>query len=135
MGQTASINQAERRSPMIKRKLTNCLPTLAATTVLVYQLAFVISAKADWNPGDPAKWVQLPDLQNGMDVLDTFSPILPYNKILADDFLCTQTGPITSIHIWGSWLNDNVPRDPSGLPIPPLFDLSIHSDVPRSATN
>src|SRR5262249_45491936 len=96
---------------------------------LLYQLTLT-SARADWNPGDPAKWVQLPDLQTGFDVLDTFSPILPYNKILADDFLCTQTGPITSIHIWGSWLNDHVPVDTTGKPIPPLFDLSFHLDVP-----
>src|SRR5881628_2400901 len=85
-------------------------------------IGIAASALADWNPGDPAKWVQMPDLQNGMDVLDTFSPILPYNKILADDFKCTQTGPITSIHIWGSWLNDRVPRDGFGNPIPPVFD-------------
>ena len=31
----------------------------------------------------------------------------PY--ILADDYLCTQTGPITEIHIWGSWYHDRVP--------------------------
>ena len=118
---------------MTKRNLTNSLATLGATTILVGQLAFVLSARADWNPGDPAKWVQMPDLQNGMDVYDTFSPILPYNKILADDFRCTQTGPITSIHIWGSWLNDRVPRDASGNPIPPIFDLSFHLDVPAGS--
>ena len=86
-------------------------------------IGMAASASADWNPGDPAKWVQMPDLQNGMDVYDTFSPLLPYNKILADDFKCTQTGPITSIHIWGSWLNDRAPRDASGTPIPPVFGL------------
>jgi len=102
-----------------------------AVLAILCQLQFVAAVKADWNPGDPAKWVQLPNLVDGMDVYDTFSPALPYNKILADDFLCTQTGPITSIHIWGSWLNDHVPKDPaSGALIPPLFDLSFHADVP-----
>ncbi len=88
--------------------------------------------RADWDPTQPAKWFQLPDLNNGMDVLDTFNPQLPHNKILADDFLCTQSGPITDVHIWGSWLNDKVPVDASGLLSPPLFHLSIHSDIPAT---
>jgi PEP-CTERM motif len=74
-------------------------------------------ALADWNFGDPAKWVQPPDLSpQGLDVLAT------QPKILADDFLCTQTGPITDIHIWGSWLNDQTRI--AG------FHLSIHGDIP-----
>ena len=44
-------------------------------------------------------------------------------RILADDFLCTQSGPITGIHIWGSWLNDF-----SGTP---TFTLGIWSDIPK----
>jgi len=64
------------------------------------------------------KWVQVPDTStNGLDVHDT-AP-----KILADDFLCNATGPITQIKVWGSWLNDsNVPA--------PCFTLGIWSDVP-----
>src|SRR3990170_7895753 len=79
---------------------------------------------ADWNPGDPAKWVQLPDLQpTGVDVKAT------YPKVLADDFLCTSTGPITDIHIWGSWLYDRLPVIPGttvGDPNNVSFRLSIH---------
>ncbi|MBI3836905.1 MAG: PEP-CTERM sorting domain-containing protein [Planctomycetia bacterium] len=74
-------------------------------------------ALADWNFGDPAKWVQPPDLSDkGLDVNAT-EPI-----ILADDFRCTQTGPITDIHIWGSWLNDSTRIS--------AFHLSIHADIP-----
>lgn len=86
-------------------------------------------ARADWDPGDPAKWVQLPDLSpNGLDVWDTTpysSGGVPqsYGKFLADDFPCTGSGPITGIHIWGSWLNNVV--DPA-----PTFGLAIYSDVP-----
>ena len=85
-------------------------------------------AMADWEPGMPSKWVQLPDLTpNGMDVNATYQlgaqPNYPYIKVLADDFLCRETGPITSIHIWGSWLNDMV--NPNT-----VFRLSIHGDVP-----
>ncbi|MCK4313025.1 MAG: hypothetical protein KAW88_09860, partial [Candidatus Cloacimonetes bacterium] len=42
--------------------------------------------------------------------------------ILADDFECTETGLINSIHIWGSWLYDQV--------FEPTFYLSIWSDDP-----
>jgi len=67
------------------------------------------TALADWDPADPAKWVQLPDLSpTGIDVYAT-NP-----KVLADDFLCTQTGLITDIHIWGSWLGDYLPTEPTG---------------------
>ena len=49
-------------------------------------------ATAHWDPGQPAKWVQEPDLSyDGLDVNAT----APY--ILADDFPCEVTGPITDI--------------------------------------
>jgi len=99
-------------------------------------IGFAPVAKADWNPGDPYKmhYPQLPDLSpNGLDVLATFGgyffnpaqgAYVPLgNKVLADDFLCTQSGPITDIHIWGSWLYNA--RDPNA-----KFHLSIHADNP-----
>lgn len=77
-------------------------------------------AAASWDTNDTYKmhWPQLPDLtQQGMDVNAT----VPF--ILADDFMCQQSGPITAIHIWGSWRLDQ--DDPA-----PIFILSIHSDIP-----
>jgi len=74
----------------------------------------------------------LPDMSpTGLDVLATYGGFYFNgagfeqlgNKILADDFLCTESGPITDIHIWGSWLFDA--PDPNG-----YFHLSIHSDIP-----
>jgi hypothetical protein len=55
-------------------------------------------ATADWFPGDPFKmhYPQLPD-PLGWDVNAT------YPKVLADDWQCTETGPVTDIHLWGSW--------------------------------
>ena len=65
------------------------------------------------------KWVQGPDLTpNGMDVKASWP------KILADDFLCTKTGPITNIHIWASWLYDQPD-------LMATFQLGLWSDVPR----
>ena len=76
------------------------------------------------------KYLQIPDFTNGIDVNATFSPPDPkdgYPWVLADDFPCTTTGPITDIHIWGSWLNDAVDTNAS-------FTLAIWTDV-ASGTN
>jgi hypothetical protein len=55
---------------------------------------------ADWNAGDSCKmhFPQMPD-PAGWDVclIDQF---------LADDFVCSQSGPITDIHFWTSWRSD-----------------------------
>jgi hypothetical protein len=75
------------------------------------------AARADWDLGGPFKmhYPQLPD-PNGWDVdIST--------HCVADDFLCTRTGPITDIHIWGSWLNNIVNPNTT-------FKLSIHDDNP-----
>jgi hypothetical protein len=70
--------------------------------------------------GDGVKFVQWPNAFQGSSDLDVNAS---QNLILADDFLCNQTGPITDIHLWGSWLNDNVDLNAS-------YTLSIWSDVP-----
>ena len=114
---------------------------IAATLVSVLPITTV---HADWFPNDPAKYVQLPDVVTGMDVNATWlvgtavppQAIPPYMKLLADDFPCFAKGPITDIHIWGSWLNDQWTDDGSlGPAVNPntSFKLSIHSDIPASA--
>src|SRR5690349_15089568 len=93
---------------------------LLLLTILATRATTSRTALADWNPADPAdlvraKWIQLPDLNpTGLDVLDTLQAngaAAPQWKILADDFLCTQSGPIRDIHIWGSWLNNVLPTN------------------------
>ena len=72
------------------------------------------------------KWLQPPDLStDGMDINAT-SNNPTYLFLLADDFQCTSTGPITNITIWGSWEYDNVPMDPANV----IFTLSFHTNVP-----
>ncbi|MBN2175865.1 MAG: S8 family serine peptidase [Bacteroidales bacterium] len=81
--------------------------------------------------GTSAKWEQLPDLSpTGMDVDATRNPDNPPPLLLADDFLCNQTGNITDIHIWGSWINDQFPYFES--PDAVQFTFSIHADIPAS---
>jgi hypothetical protein len=113
----------------------------AIVALFVALFALATPAVADWDPNNPAdvakaKWIQLPDLSpNGLDVLDTIQPISPVPsmwKTLADDFLCTQSGPITDAHIWGSWLSDVLPTNAAGLPDPGAieFKISFWSDQP-----
>ncbi len=74
----------------------------------------------------PVKWLQRPDVNpTGVDV-DNFW------VQLADDFMCTQSGPITDIHLWGSFVGDYLP--PQGLNSL-VFTLSIYSDVPAGPDN
>lgn len=87
------------------------------TAWLAGVLALTMTVWADWPNNNPTKWVQLPDLLQGVNINAT-QPL-----ILADDFKCTFTGPITDIHIWGSWLYDVV--DPMA-----VFRLSIHPNIP-----
>ena len=70
-----------------------------------------------------SKAIQLPDISpTGVGVLATAGTGSP---MVADDFLCTTSGPITGVTIWGSWLNDNV--DPNT-----TFELKFWTDVPSS---
>ena len=118
-------------------KAKNLVFVVAAITVFSFMLSPMI-VRADWDPAQPAKYVQLPNLTStGMDVNATWlfdvtqpptappQPIYPFQKILADDFPCYQTGPITDIHLWGSWLGDRKNDNTS-------FKLSIHTDVPAT---
>jgi hypothetical protein len=78
----------------------------------------------DWNPGDDHKmhFPQLPD-PFGWDVDATYvEGIFPYN-CLADDWMCSESGPVTDIHFWGSWLNDQIGNIVA-------FSVAIAADIP-----
>jgi hypothetical protein len=121
------------------QQITKTMALCAAATIALS----TASAKADWDVGDPHKmhYPQLPDLGfTGMDVLasramNTAQPNM--FKLLADDWRCSQTGPVSDIHIWGSWLDDRKPLDAAGLPDAGnvSFKLSIHADIPVSPSN
>ena len=49
--------------------------------------------------------------------------------VLADDFICTNTGPITDIHLWGSWLNNQVSSNTT------TFWIAMFADVPANPPN
>ena len=121
-------------------------PLIAVAAVIL----LAAPATADWDPEyDAARNIinhkmhfpQMPDkTDNGVDVLGTFPyPFVTTNvfgKILADDWKCSQTGPVTDIHIWSSWLYDVLPvgTGPDGTtredPRAVGFKLSIHDNIP-----
>jgi hypothetical protein len=70
---------------------------------------------ADWTPNDGHKmhYPQMPD-PKGWDVCLRQMGI-------ADDFECSETGPINDIHFWVSWKDDFVREVP-------LWNISIHED-------
>jgi len=74
-------------------------------TLLIVVSVFLLTNKstADWQEGDDYKmhFPQLPD-PNGWDVNATRP------NVLADDWNCTESGPVTDIHFWGSWRHDMV---------------------------
>jgi hypothetical protein len=74
------------------------------------------------------KWRQAPDLDpTGMDVAATCPGLWGECVVLADDFLCEVTGPITEIVVYGSWFEEYYPYgDPGRV----AFRLSLHRDVP-----
>jgi hypothetical protein len=80
----------------------------------------------DWNPGDDYKmhYPQLPD-EDGWDVYATSGVPGFQDIVLADDWMCTETGPVTDIHFWGSWYND-FPG------VINAFVVSIYTDIPAS---
>ena len=96
------------------------LDGMAGTTIATSRIE-----TGDGGPYDTLKWVQMPDESPwGLDV-GTLEPGFPL--VLADDFLCTESGLITEIDFWASWYHD---EPPFGDPALVQFTLSLHSDVP-----
>ena len=84
------------------------------------------AALADWYPGEEYKmhYPQLPD-PYGWDIYADATQAGAVPGLVADDWKCSETGPVSDIHIWGSWSQD-------------MFDpilnvhVSIHSDIPAA---
>ncbi len=98
-------------------------PLAAAGLVLLMALGAPVQSQADYCfTTNTVKWLQPPQIYEGVDVQDT------HGIVLADDFLCTNTGYITDIHLWGSWSNDLAGSISN-------FYLFIYSDVPVGPNN
>ena len=95
---------------------------MALILILSLIVATSVTVLADGDVGyHGIKWAQLPDESNGAIAVMCIEGDIE----LADDFLCTETGLITDIHVWGSWFADGYPKDP------PVFWIGIYSDIPE----
>jgi hypothetical protein len=96
--------------------------TLLAVVVAALAVGF---ARADWEFGDAHKmhFPQNPD-PLGWDVA-VITPNPPPPAAVADDWLCTQSGAVSDLHIWFSMRQDLPPQ-------PGLVAFSIWSDVPAT---
>lgn len=79
---------------------------------------------ADWFVGDDYKmhYPQLPD-PFGWDIATGYDAQTGITKVLADDWLCTESGPVSDVHLWGSWKGDIIGQIDT-------IHLSIHKDIP-----
>ncbi|HOX01218.1 MAG TPA: hypothetical protein P5555_12555 [Candidatus Paceibacterota bacterium] len=116
------IGSYQQRKPM-----KSAIRWIGVVVVLMCLTPALLAQPSTPLPGI-TKWSQLPDLETGWDVLSQYpyQPGVQFGKLLADDFLCTQTGPITGVRVWGSWWNDfDNPLQ--------SFQLTFWSDVPKGA--
>jgi len=104
------------------------LLVLSITALAVGLLAAPLSAQ--W-PNHKMHFPQLPDLI-GWDVMATSSHPPPGQGItLADDWQCTEAGPVEDIHFWGSWKDqDGIPGTDDFESPMPWFTLGIWSNNP-----
>ncbi len=98
-----------------------CALRVTDTIGQTHTYTMTVHASVETFPDCKMHFPQYPD-QFGWDVV----AMMLWNDVLADDFLCIQNGPITDLHLWGSWLGDYMP--PDGRPV--SFHVSIHADVP-----
>jgi hypothetical protein len=99
------------------------MKVLRSLSVVAALLTFtIVPALADWDLGDGHKmhYPQLPD-PFGMDVS------FRYPQVLADDWQCSQTGPVSDVHIWFSAYQDAVPQIN-------VVHVGIWSDIPADPT-
>jgi len=99
------------------------------TTMMVLAAVLAPAARADWFLGDPHKmhYPQLPDPM-GWDVRISNARRLPGEPpqwVVADDWLCSQSGPVSDVHLWVSWMEDRQDQILN-------LHLSIHDDVPAN---
>jgi len=98
-----------------------CLHKGLVTVVVLLALMTFSPLHADWTVGDPHKmhFPQLPDPM-GWDI--EISSIDNQHE-LADDWQCSQTGPVEDVHFWTSWNLDAVG-------IIEFIEVKIYTNIP-----
>ncbi len=106
------------------RSLQAVLPIVLISIIALAGLALgQTTIDCGWESGQRHKmhWPQLPDFTWTGTSMDLSA------VALADDFLCTATGPIEEIHIWATFHNDSLPKEGADSL---TLELSLYSDRP-----
>lgn len=107
---------------MLNARLLFVVLTVGVTFV------FIVPAMGDWDEGDDAAFVLLPDLDpTGVDVHLNPPISSQFGVWIADDFSVSSDMPMTDIHLWGSWYDDIYPAN-GGSDVE--FYLAIWDDIP-----
>jgi hypothetical protein len=108
-------------------KMATTRKAIGIFVAAIFLVVLVAPVNADWDPGDDYK-MHYPQLPNatGWTVACSYNDIVPTTATLGDDWLCTETGLVTDIHIWGAW-NIYTPLENA------TFQLEIREDN-RSGT-
>ncbi|HVM46994.1 MAG TPA: hypothetical protein VMU04_03155 [Candidatus Acidoferrum sp.] len=98
-----------RKSQTSDSRLIACAgyaqPSIICAVLATLLLLAVAPARADWPNTNATKWVQYPiTTASGTNALD----IDVLDSEVTDDFPCYSAGPVTDIHVWGAWLNDQI---------------------------
>lgn len=90
-------------------------------------------------------WTQSMETQTKWSQRPKYNPASPYSQcfwgwdersirasqqLVADDWICGDTRPITDIHWWGSYKGWDGPGPPTGVPLPTNFVISLWTDFP-----
>ena len=103
--------------------------------VVLAVLATASGVRADWMPEDGHKmhFPQLPDPE-GWDVAFWWEDpvqVMRMPNMLADDWVCSETGPVKDVHFWVSMQGDLEPGGP--LPfVVHTVDLTFYKDLPAN---
>jgi hypothetical protein len=107
------------------------------TGLLVQNLQGHAVVKAKVRPSKPLKWSQPPieidpnanvPIYCGWDEPSFTEDPCSYWKVVADDFRCLGTMPVTSVHWWGSYVGWEGPEPPQPEPI--AWRIGFWSNVP-----
>ena len=112
------------RSPTNSEWLLITKPGTSMTVDMAFEITY---------EGGPIKWLQFPDMDEGINIVTR-----PNGPIVADDWLCTDGTPLVEIHFWGSYLTEDgsihwqqqSPVPPTNTPGVEYFEISFHNDVP-----
>lgn len=96
---------------------------------LAFEVASIFYGEADLKWSQPPQMYELPNAFNGWNEWSVYGEMAIETQIVADDWRCTSSAPVTDVHWWGSFIGWSE-EEPPPMPRPMAFHLAIWTDVP-----